>query len=181
MTGQVHNDIENNNSFTELKSILVKPDEKKNSRALERVVRFVCFLFMFMFIFPMIFCDYYFAMNNDECVKQPLHISLTIYDYLIVNAIFATVTVLGLLVLFMFCEAENIDNLKNNIVFVVLTHIARCFVISWVVVGAVMYWGEMDRSLCSQQTNDYLTATLILRIIMTSFELNNSYNKKVES
>jgi hypothetical protein len=181
MTGQVHNDIENNNSFTELKSILVKPDEKKNARALERVVRFVCFLFMFMFIFPMVFCDYYFAMNNDGCVKQPLHISLTMYDYLIVNAIFATLIVLGLLVLFMFCEAENIDNLKNNIVFVVLMHVVRCFVISWVVVGAVMYWGEMDKSLCSQQTNDYLTATLILRIIMTSFELNNAYNKKREN
>jgi len=44
-----------------------------------------------------------------------------------------------------------------------------------------MYWGELDRSLCSQQTNDYLTATLILRIIMTSFELNNAYNKKREN
>jgi len=176
MTAQVQNDIENN-SFTELKSILVKPDEKKNARLIERVVRFVLFLFMFMFIFPMIFCDYYFAMNND-CVKQTLHISLTMYDYLIVNAIFGTVVVFGILILFMFCDDETANNFKEKIIFTTLMHISRCFVVSWVIVGAVMYWGEMDRSMCSQETNDYLTASLILRIIMTSFEVNNVYNKK---
>jgi hypothetical protein len=178
MSTKVHNDVENNNSFTELKSILVKPDEKKNARVGERVVRIICFLFMLIFVFPMIFCDYYFAMNNDKCVKQKLHVSLTMYDYLIVNAIFATVIIFGLLLLFMFCDVDNVNNFKESCVFVILMHFARSFGISWVVVGAIMYWGEMDRSLCSQQTNDYLTTSLILRIIMTSFEVNQDYTKK---
>ena len=178
MSAQVHNDVENNNSFTELKSILVKPDEKKNARVVELVVRIIYFLFMLIFVFPMIFCDYYFAMNNDTCVKQKVHVSLTMYDYLIVNAIFATVIMFGLLLLCMFCDSDNINNFKESCVFVILMHVARCFGISWVVVGGVIYWGEMDRSLCSQQTNDYLTAALILRIIMMSFEVNQSYTKK---
>jgi hypothetical protein len=175
---QEHSDIENNNSFTELKSILVKPDEKKNARVAEIAVRVVCFLFLFIFIFPMIFCDYYFAMNNDSCVKQPLHISLTIYDYLIVNAIFGSIVVVGILFLFMYCDSETADKLKDNCLFIILLHLVRLFGISWIVVGAVMYWGEMNRTLCSQQTNDYLTASLIIRIIMTSFEVNHSYNKR---
>jgi hypothetical protein len=178
MSAQVHNDVESNNSFTELKSILVKPDEKKNARVAELAARVVCFLFLFIFIFPMIFCDYYFAMNNDECVKQPLHISLTIYDYLIVNAIFGSIVVVGILLLFMFCDSETSDKMKGNCAFVILMHIVRWFGISWVVVGSVMYWGEMDRSLCSQQTNDYLTAALIIRIIMTAIDVNQSYNTK---
>jgi len=178
MSARVHNDVEKNNSFTELKSILVKPDEKKNAHLVERVVRFGCFLFILIFVFPMIFCDYYFAMNNDKCVKQRVHVSLTMYDYLIVNAIFETVIIFGLLLLFMFCDADNVNNFKESCVFVILMHFARCFGISWVVVGAIMYWGEMDRSLCSQQTNDYLTVSLILRIIMTSFEVNQDYTKK---
>jgi len=180
MTSKVkdQSDIENHNSLTELKSILVKPDEKKNTRVAEFAVRVVCFLLLFIFVFPMIFCDYYFAMNNESCVKQPLHVSLTMYDYLIVNAIFATLIMFGLLLLFMFCDSDNINNFKESFVFVILMHVARCFGISWIVVGAVMYWVEMNRTLCSQQTNDYLTASLILRIIMTSFEVNHSYNKR---
>jgi hypothetical protein len=175
---QVQSDIENNNSFTELKSILVKPDGQKNSRVAEVAVRVVCFLLLFIFVFPMIFCDYYFAMNNESCVKQPLHISLTIYDYLIVNAIFGSIVVVGILFLFMQCDNESSNKLKDNCLFIILMHLVRVFGISWLVVGAVMYWGEMNRTLCSQQTNDYLTASLILRIIMTSFEVNHSYNKR---
>ena len=180
MTSKVkdQSDIENNNSFTELKSILVKPDEQKNSRVAEVAVRVVCFLLLFIFVFPMIFCDYYFAMNNESCVKQPLHISLTIYDYLIVNAIFGSIVVVGILFLFMQCDNESSNKLKDNCLFIILMHLVRVFGISWLVVGAVMYWGEMNRTLCSQQTNDYLTASLILRIIMTSFEVNHSYNKR---
>jgi hypothetical protein len=180
MTSKVkdQSDIENNNSFTELKSILVKPDEKKNARIAEFAVRVVCFLLLFIFVFPMIFCDYYFAMNNESCVKQPLHVSLTIYDYLIVNAIFGSIVVVGILFLFMYCDSETTDKLKDNCLFIILMHLVRLFGISWIVVGAVMYWGEMNRTLCSQQTNDYLTASLILRIIMTSFEVNHSYNKR---
>ena len=177
MAHKVQSDIESN-SFTELKSILVKPDETKNSKVVERVVRFVCFLFMFMFVFPLIFCDYYFAINNDVCMKQQLNVSLTMYDYLIVNAIFASVMVLGLLLLFIFCDGETADVLKENIAFLTFSTMLRSFVVSWVIIGAVMYWGEMDRNLCSRQSNDYLTATLILRMVMTSFEVYNNFNKK---
>lgn len=181
MNTQVHNDIESNNSFTELKGILVKPDETKNEKLVENVVRFVCFLLLFIFAFPMIFCDYYFAINNDVCVKQPLNISLTMYDYLIVNAIFASVLVLGLFMIFMVCDSETFDKTTENVLFIALMHVARCFGISWVIIGAVMYWSEMDKSLCSQQTNNYLTASFILRIIMITIDINNSYNKKRKS
>lgn len=27
----------------------------------------------------------------------------------------------------------------------------------WDALGGIMYWGEMDKSLCSSSTNDYLT------------------------
>lgn len=177
MTTTVQTDIESNN-FTELKSILVKPDETKNARVVERILRFVCFLFMFIFIFPMIFCDYYFAINNNVCMKQQLNVSLTMYDYLIVNAISASVIAIGLLLLFVFCENETVFVLKENIAFLTFTNMVRSFVVSWIIIGAVMYWGEMDRSLCSKSSNDYLTVSLILRIVMTSFEVYNNFNKK---
>lgn len=177
MTTKVQSDIESD-SFTELKSILVKPDETKNVKVVERVVRFVCFLFIFIFIFPMIFCDYYFAMNNDVCMNQPLHVSLTMYDYLIINAISASVIVLCILMLFIFCDNETVFVLKENIAFLTLTNIVRSFIVSWIIIGAVMYWGEMDRSLCSKSANDYLTATLILRMVMMSFEICNNFNRK---
>jgi len=181
MSTQVHSDIEKNDSFTELKSILVKPNEQKNILFAQTFARVFNFLFLFIFVFPMIFCDYYFSMNNDECVKQHLNISLTMYDYLIVNAIFGSIVVFGILLLFIYFTGESSGKLTENYLFIILINLSRCFGISWVVVGTVIYWGEMNRTLCSQQTNDYLTASLILRIIMTSFELNNIYNKKREN
>jgi len=103
------------------------------------------------------------------------------YDYLIVNAIFGSIVVFGILLLFIYFTGESSGKLTENYLFIILINLSRCFGISWVVVGTVIYWGEMNRTLCSQQTNDYLTASLILRIIMTSFELNNIYNKKREN
>jgi len=164
------NDIERNSpTFTPLKSILIKPDEEKNIRIKDRVVRFSILFIFCIFMFPLIFCDYYFAINNEECLKQRLPISLTMYDYLIVNAVLSSfiLTILGFVLLFGF----KFDKDSPTILLSVFGVMANAFVVSLLITGGIMYWGEMDRTLCSSQVNNYLTATLILRIVIVGIQI----------
>jgi hypothetical protein len=166
----MENDIERNeHSFTPLKSILVKPDEEKNIRIKDRVVRFAILSIFCIFMFPLIFCDYYFAINNEECLKQQLSISLTMYDYLITNAVLSSIVLISIAFVLLF--GFKLDKDSPTILACAFGIMANLFIISWLATGGIMYWGEMDRSLCSSQVNNYLTTTLILRIVLVGLEV----------
>lgn len=168
----MENDLErNSHSFTPLKSILVKPDEEKNLRVKDRVFRFAVVFIFSIFMVPLIFCDYYFAINNEDCLKQKLPISLTMYDYLIVNAVLSSLILLSLSFVLLF--GFKLDEDSPTVLAKLFGIITNLFVVSWLVTGGIMYWGEMDRTLCSSQVNNYLTATLILRIVLIGLEIIN--------
>lgn len=180
------NDIESNikkneyESLPKLKGILVNPLTKvESTRNAERMVSLCMYLIIALFCFPLIFCDYYYAINNPECMQQKLHISLTMYNYLIVNAILGTVFMFATLIVFMQVDFKKFDEDSNLIVFFKCVNIiASAFSVAWVVTGGIMYWGEMDKSLCSTSANDYIMATLIIKIIMTGYITYNHSIKK---
>lgn len=168
----MENDLERNlHTFTPLKSILIKPDEEKTLRVKKRVLRFAVAFIFCIFMFPLIFCDYYFAINNEECLKQQLPISLTMYDYLIVNAGLSSFLLISLSFVLLF--GFKLDEDSSMVLAKVFGMILKLFVVSWLVTGGIMYWGEIDRTLCSSQVNNYLTATLILRIVLVGLEIIN--------
>lgn len=180
------NDIESNikkneyESLPKLKGILVNPLTKvESTRNAERMVSLCMYLIIALFCFPLIFCDYYYAINNPECMQQKLHISLTMYNYLIVNAILGTIFMFATLIVFMQVDFKKFDEDSNLIVFFKCVNIiASAFSVAWVVTGGIMYWGEMDKSLCSTSVNDYIMATLIIKIIMTGYITYNHSIKK---
>lgn len=180
------NDIESNikkneyESLPKLKGILVNPLTKvESTRNAERMVSLCMYLIIALFCFPLIFCDYYYAINNPECMQQKLHISLTMYNYLIVNAILGTIFMFATLIVFMQVDFKKFDEDSNLIVFFKCVNIiASAFSVAWVVTGGIMYWGEMDKSLCSTSANDYIMATLIIKIIMTGYITYNHSIKK---
>jgi hypothetical protein len=180
------NDIESNiekneyESLPKLKGILVNPLTKvESTRNAERMVSLCMYLIIALFCFPLIFCDYYYAINNPECMQQKLHISLTMYNYLIVNAILGTIFMFATLIVFMQVDFKKFDEDSNLIVFFKCVNIiASAFSVAWVVTGGIMYWGEMDKSLCSTSVNDYIMATLIIKIIMTGYITYNHSSKK---
>ena len=166
----MENDLErNSHTFTPLKSILIKPDEEKIVLVKDRIVRFTVLFIFCIFMFPLIFCDYYFAINNKDCLKQQLPISLTMYDYLIVNSVISSLMLISIAVVLLF--GFKFDKDSSTILLSVLCVMANAFAISWLITGGIMYWGEMDKSLCSSQVNNYLTATLILRIVLVGLEI----------
>ena len=180
------NDIESNNkknkyeSLSKLKGILIKPLTKDESnRNAERMVALCMYLIIALFCFPLIFCDYYYAINNPECMQQKLHISLTMYNYLIVNAILGTIFMFATLIVLMQVDFKNFDEDSNLMVlFKCINILVSAFSVAWVITGGIMYWGEMDKSLCSTSANDYIMATLIIKIIMTGYITYNHSSRK---
>jgi len=124
-------------------------------------------------MFPLIFCDYYFAINNEDCLKQKLPISLTMYDYLIVNAVLSSFLLISLSFVILF--GFKLDEDSSTVLAKVFGMMTNLFVVSWLITGGIMYWGEMDRTLCSSQVNNYLTTTLILRIVLIGLEIIKQY------
>jgi hypothetical protein len=169
----MENDLESAPTVTPLKSILVKPDEEKTLRVKDRVVRFTVLFIFCIFMFPLIFCDYYFAINNEDCLKQKLPISLTMYDYLIVNAGLSSFLLISLSFVILF--GFKLDEDSSMVLAKVFGMMTNLFVVSWLITGGIMYWGEMDRTLCSSQVNNYLTTTLILRIVLIGLEIIKQY------
>jgi len=169
----MENDLESAPTVTPLKSILVKPDEEKTLRVKDRVVRFTVLFIFCIFMFPLIFCDYYFAINNEDCLKQKLPISLTMYDYLIVNAGLSSFLLISLSFVILF--GFKLDEDSSTVLAKVFGMMTNLFVFSWLITGGIMYWGEMDRTLCSSQVNNYLTTTLILRIVLIGLEIIKQY------
>lgn len=168
-----NNDLESN-KLKPLKSILVKPDKEKNTYIKETIANAVWMFIILVFILPTTFCDYYFAENNKVCTQQKVYISLTMYDYLMTNAIISTIIGFSAIVVFMCSNLNKIHDKNDDCFYHIFGMLFRGFNISWCFVGCIMYWGEMDRTVCSSQVNDYLTAVLIIRIVAIALDLNNN-------
>jgi hypothetical protein len=91
------------------------------------------------------------------------------YDYLIVNAVLSSCLLICIAFVLLF--GFKFDKDSPTILAVVFGMMGNLFIVSWLVTGGIMYWGEMDRSLCSSQVNNYLTATLILRIVIVGIQI----------
>ena len=128
----MENDLErNSHTFTPLKSILIKPDEEKIVLVKDRIVRFTVLFIFCIFMFPLIFCDYYFAINNEDCLKQKLPISLTMYDYLIVNAGLSSFLLISLSFVLLF--GFKLDEDSSTVLVKVFGMMTNLFVISWLI------------------------------------------------
>ena len=51
--------------------------------------------------------------------------------------------------------------------------ICSYFTIAWTIVGSIMFWGQMNQSLCSSAVNNYLTASLIIKFISILIDLSS--------
>lgn len=181
----VNNDIETNTPtvgyepLRDIKGILIKPDTNKEALNAEKIGAAIGSAIIIIISFPMIFCDYYYAITYNDCMKQPLNISLTMYDYLMVNAIYGTATVIIVFFTLMYVDLKKFNEKSSwAILFKFVTILTTMFSTAWVITGGIMYWGNMDKSICSKSANDYLTATLIIKILMTAQSFTNNNKSK---
>ena len=131
--------------------------------------------------FPIIFCDLYYAVNDNTCINQKMEkLAVNMYDYLIVSGIYSVIiTVISILFILFF-----IDKMKNNqitilnYVFMLFLYINGLFNISWNIIGSLIFWSYMDNNQCSNEVFNYLFASLIIKLVFCSTILLNNNKKK---
>ena len=115
---------------------------------------------------PFIICDLYYAYTDDSCVHNPAkHLSVNLYDYLLVSGYFG-VAICAMYVISISCLSSNENqNLCVLMVASTISYLYAMFSRSWVIVGAVIFWSEIDNSSCSKSTYSYVMASIIIRLV----------------
>lgn len=178
-------DIENPD-FISLKNIINSDgdsDISVNDNILSKTCRLISSIIIFIFVFPFIFCDFYFAINDKSCVSQNLDkIYVNMYDYLLVSGIYGSITlIISIIIIFTY---DVIDNNRNTFIYMYMTifgYINKIINISWTIIGAVIFWSYMDNSICSKNVYNYIFASLIIRFVSIGLLLNTKDKKSDEN
>lgn len=123
--------------------------------------------------FPIIFCDFYYAIKDNSCANQKMDkLAVNMYDYLIVSGI-SSVIITFILILFIF-YSEKIKTTK----FILFNSLFILFTIGWNIIGSLIFWHYMDNNKCSNEVFNYLFASLIIKLIFCSSILFKSNKNK---
>jgi len=123
--------------------------------------------------FPIIFCDLYYAINDNTCVNQKMEkLAVNMYYYLIFSGIYSVIiTFISLLFIFYFEKIKTTKCVLFNILFL---YISGLFNISWNIIGSLIFWHYMDNNKCSNEVFNYLFASLIIKLVFSSIILFKS-------
>ena len=73
-------------------------------------------------------------------------------------------------------EIDKQDSL-SKFIFYMVKIVCSYFTFAWTIVGGIMFWGEMNQSLCSSSTNTYLMASLIIKFVSIFIDIVSSFSK----
>jgi hypothetical protein len=127
----------------------------------------LCFSLIFIAICsPFIICDLYYAYTDDSCVHNPTkHLSIGLYDYLMVSGYFGVAMCAVYIISMLSLTTSEDTNKCILMITTAISYLYTMFSISWVIVGAVIFWSEIDNSTCSKSTYSYVMASIIIRLI----------------
>lgn len=120
--------------------------------------------------FPIAFCDIYFALHDHTCLDQSIDkTTITMKTFLLVSGIY-TYTLVGVL-----CLVISTVNLTTSndytCILVLLGRLNQMFITLWTIVGAVLFWSQMNAATCSSQVYIYLFTTLVIKIVGIVFQM----------
>jgi uncharacterized membrane protein len=134
-----------------------------------------------LFGLPLVFCDLYYAYNDNSCVDSHVdRISVNLKDYLIVSGLL-TGCLLFIIILGILLFNENSKTKITLFYFALILYIfSSIFNTIWNIIGGIIFWGYMDNSLCSNNIFNYVFASLIIKYVFAVFGLmsNNKEKKK---
>jgi len=148
-------------------------------------IKLLISLLVLAFGSPFVVCDLYYAHTDETCVHNPTKkLNLDMYQYLLISG-YGGVCFLGFVVFAIFISKRpDLGSKKSNdddcvILFVqILKILTLLFSTAWVVVGGIIFWHEIDNSTCSKPVYNYLTASLVLKIVSVFFTWRDMSNKK---
>jgi hypothetical protein len=120
-----------------------------------------------IFVTPIIVIDLYFAYNDDSCVNlQFTDTNINLRSYLIVSGFSGILGIVGAFI----CLYYKSLIIRPKLI-PILETIYILFNLMWNIIGALIFWGTMDNSICKNGIHNYLTSFIILKSIWFSYSL----------
>jgi hypothetical protein len=124
-------------------------------------------------ILPFAFCDLYFAITDNSCLKDRFDdLAINMRDYLLISSILelvATLSLINIIILYNFetCDIDEdpSDCFVINLEFI--KFIILLFTLSWFVLGNVIFWGYLQTTGCDLGLYYYLFIRSIITILIT--------------
>lgn len=120
--------------------------------------------------FPFIVCDFYYADRDYSCIWIPIssyNINFPLQRWLRVDGamLISFVTVM-LIIAIMICLSQGCECLYP--VHALIGGIISLFRLAWLIVGAVLFWGYLNKSggLCAPNIRNYMFANLIIGLVL---------------
>jgi hypothetical protein len=168
-------DLEQGNNKLDSYSKIAPNDYSPNNS--EKLCACGCtFLILVILYIPFITCDLYYSYNDISCqnIVSP-NMDLTIATWLKVNG-YLLISMLFIPVFGIFMDDKN---KCNTITMWVILNLIRLFVFSWLIVGAVLFWRDIDpMGKCNKSIKSYISARLIMGIIGFIIALKSDNDKK---
>jgi hypothetical protein len=141
-------------------------------------LKFTAIFLFLLFGLPLVFCDLYYAYNDNSCVNSHVdRISINLKEYLLVSGLL-TGCLLFIIILGIMLFNENSKQTLLYLAMVIFIF-ASIFNTAWNIIGGVIFWGYMDNSLCSNNVFNYVFASLIIKYVFAVFGiLSNNKEKK---
>lgn len=173
-------------TFNDEKQKLINLQNVKRKK-MNTIIKVIMFIICMLFIFPFACCDLYFGYEDTSCVNEPAgKLSINLKDYLVVCG-WCQITTLAIInIVLCFCDIDpNINKYDTNDVIIYLVSrtiyiLYSLFIISWNIVGSIIFWSLMDTSNCSNSIYNYVFASLIIKIIFCSYGLLSGHKTNNE-
>jgi len=137
-----------------------------NENVAENYTRLCCCVCIFIFSFPLIFCDLYYASKYHECLKQTNYsMEISMYSYLVTTSILSILNVLLIIFIILTINPQTTTILDNWLV-KIIGKINMTFNMIWTLCGVIIFWVYLNQRECSQSVDNYLKISLIIKILI---------------
>jgi len=159
--------ISNNNTIetynSDIESNIREPIHISHNRGdIETIFSIKLLICITIFYVSIVILDIYYALYDDSCVNQPINSSITLYTYLLIDAIYGLSLVLFLpIILFVL----DLDNEYERQTFCAISLFRTLIIFVLTSIGTYMFWGLMDNNECKKSVYYYMFISLIIRYI----------------
>ena len=148
---------------SDIKSNIREPIPVSHNRTqIETIFSIKLLIGISIFYASIVIFDIYYALYDESCVNQTINASITLYTYLIIDAIYGLGLILFLpIILFVI----DLDNEYERQIFCLVSLFRTLIILSWTTMGTYMFWGLMNNKECEKSIYYYMFISLIVRYI----------------
>ena len=106
--------------------------------------------------------DIYYALYDESCVNQTINASITLYTYLLIDAIYGLALILFLPIILFVIDLDN-EYERQIFCFISLFRTIIIFVLT--TIGTYIFWGLMNNKECEKSIYYYMFVSLIIHYI----------------